>query len=460
VEHSLSPRGLRWRIESWRTGVPFAQVVIKHTLIYRVEQVFLIHAETGLLLAHVPEEQGDDATLVSGMLTAIRDFVADSFQSRDTGELRTFSVGDVCVLAEPGPRAYLAAVVRGQHAPALVEKLQRTLEAVHVRWADALAAFDGDTAPFAGVRPLLEDCLDTVLADDTRPRRRGLARFAWAVPVALLLLALGVPLARARRRWRAAVAAIEREPGLVLVRADRGWTRWSFAGLRDPLARDPSALLASLGVDTASVDARWAPFVSTAAPLALARARHVLAPPPTVTLRMRRDTLVAEGTASATWTARAATLAPALPGVAAVSLGGVSQGLPAPLEALRRDAESRHVFFAVGSAALDSAARAEIAAFAATYTRLRREAGGRGFDVAVRLAGRSDPTGGEMTNRDLSRRRAEAVRDVLAALGTAGVTGVDALGSSEPLPASGGDRARVNRSVSFGVEARLTGGDR
>jgi outer membrane protein OmpA-like peptidoglycan-associated protein len=65
-----------------------------------------------------------------------------------------------------------------------------------------------------------------------------------------------------------------------------------------------------------------------------------------------------------------------------------------------------------------------------------------------------------MTNRDLSRRRAEAVRDVLAALGTAGVTGVDALGSSEPLPASGGDRARVNRSVSFGVEARLTGGDR
>src|SRR5262245_64202634 len=48
IEHSLSPRGLKWRLEAWRTGVPYAQIVLKHALIYRVEQVFLIHGETGL----------------------------------------------------------------------------------------------------------------------------------------------------------------------------------------------------------------------------------------------------------------------------------------------------------------------------------------------------------------------------------------------------------------------------
>src|SRR5512141_1174315 len=53
VEHSLSVQGIKWRIEAWRTGARYADVVIKHSLIYRVEQVFLIHAETGLLLAHV-----------------------------------------------------------------------------------------------------------------------------------------------------------------------------------------------------------------------------------------------------------------------------------------------------------------------------------------------------------------------------------------------------------------------
>jgi hypothetical protein len=47
IEHSLSPQGIRWRIESWRTGVPFAQIVMRHALVYRVEQVFLVHAETG-----------------------------------------------------------------------------------------------------------------------------------------------------------------------------------------------------------------------------------------------------------------------------------------------------------------------------------------------------------------------------------------------------------------------------
>ena len=457
VEHSISPRGLRWRLEAWRTGVPFAQVVISHTLVYRVEQVFLIHAETGLLLGHVPDELGDDANLVSSMLTAIRDFVSDSFQARDTGELRTFSAGDVCVLAEPGPQAYLAAVVRGQYAPALVTKLQQTLEAIHLQWADALGAFDGDAAPFAGTRPLLEDCLDTVLADDAPAARRGMARFAWLVPVAVLLLLIGVPLVRAQQRWRRAVAAIEAEPGLVLVRAERDWGRWSFAGLRDPLARDPAVVLAGLGADTTSVDGRWEPFVSSEPALALVRARRALAPPPTVTLRLTRDTLVAEGVASGPWLARAATLGAVLPGISFVALGAVSQELPAELEARRRDAEARRVLFAVGSAALDSTARAVIATFAAAYDRLRRDAERQGFDVALRLAGRSDPTGSEATNQTLSRRRVEVVRAALAPLGVVTISRADALSSSNPLPAgTDAERARLNRSVSFGIEARPT----
>ena len=101
IEHSLSPRGLKWRLEAWRTGVPYAQIVLKHALVYRVEQVFLIHADTGLLLAHAwaPELPASDADLISGMLTAIRDFVADSFaRERDAGGLRQFSVGELTIM--------------------------------------------------------------------------------------------------------------------------------------------------------------------------------------------------------------------------------------------------------------------------------------------------------------------------------------------------------------------------
>src|ERR1051325_1046716 len=39
LEHSLSIQGMKWRIEAWRTGRPFAEVVLSHTLLYSVEQV-------------------------------------------------------------------------------------------------------------------------------------------------------------------------------------------------------------------------------------------------------------------------------------------------------------------------------------------------------------------------------------------------------------------------------------
>lgn len=81
IEHSLSIQSVKWRVEALRTGKPFAEIVLLHTLRYRVEQVFLIHGQTGLLLAHAAGDAVavQDQTLVSGMLSAIRSFVQDSF---------------------------------------------------------------------------------------------------------------------------------------------------------------------------------------------------------------------------------------------------------------------------------------------------------------------------------------------------------------------------------------------
>ena len=53
LEHSLSPKSLKWRLEALRTNKSFAEVVFLRTLIYHVEQIFLIHKDTGLVLQHV-----------------------------------------------------------------------------------------------------------------------------------------------------------------------------------------------------------------------------------------------------------------------------------------------------------------------------------------------------------------------------------------------------------------------
>jgi len=126
LSYSVSVRGLRWRLEALRTGKSFAEVVLMHTLLYRVEQVFLIHKKTGLLLQHVSAVPGavQDADMVSGMLTAIQDFVHDSFSSRRSDELETLQVGDLTVWIEQGPLAILAGVIRG-NAPSDVPRSLR-----------------------------------------------------------------------------------------------------------------------------------------------------------------------------------------------------------------------------------------------------------------------------------------------------------------------------------------------
>src|SRR5262245_45828984 len=75
LKHSLSWQGVKWRIEALRTGQSFAEVVLRHTLVYQVEQVFLIHKSSGLLLQHVAARsvETQDADIVSGMLTAIQE---------------------------------------------------------------------------------------------------------------------------------------------------------------------------------------------------------------------------------------------------------------------------------------------------------------------------------------------------------------------------------------------------
>src|SRR5258708_2502100 len=80
LEQTFSWRSLEWRWESLRTGRPFAEIVVLRSVLYRVEQVFLIHRNSGLLLQHVAASSAEtkDPEMVSGMLSAIQDFVRDS----------------------------------------------------------------------------------------------------------------------------------------------------------------------------------------------------------------------------------------------------------------------------------------------------------------------------------------------------------------------------------------------
>lgn len=443
VEHSLTPRGLAWRFEALRTGRSFGEVVLSHSLVYRVEQLFVVHRDTGLLVAHLtaPGVKALSPEMVAGMLTAITDFARDTFEfSRQEG-VDAVALGDLTVWTEEGPVASLSAVIRG-HAPvAFREVMQRAVEGVHrVHMAD-LERFGLDGTPFE-VRPdLLEPCLVAQVNEPSRSK-------GWwrsLVIAALILLGVGwcaVPRYLEGRRFDRYVGALRQEPGVVVGSTARADGRFVVSGLRDPLARDPHALLAAAGLDSSRVDAHWEPYVALRPEFVLRRAGSALQPPGTVQLMMRGDTLAASGVASGEWLASARRIAVAVGGVGAVDFSAVQDSAIVALRGAADLLEQLEVRFARGEAFPLPGYRPTVDSMTAGLGRLLADAVAARREVVVEARASTDSVGTATTNSALRVERARTLRALLAARGIpAGVVTIN------PDSAISGRRASLRIAV-------------
>ena len=267
LEQSLSPKSLQWRFDAWRSGRNYAEVVLLNTLEYQVEQVFLIHTETGLLLRHVLSAQAisKDPDMISGMLTAIQDFVADSFGVDGSDTLKNMRFGELNVVIEQGPYAVIAAVVRGNLPAKLPGLLRETQEEIHRQMHNTLRSYEGDSTPFVRVQPLLETCLLTRVQEKTDNKKDKKHKFRlWPLYVLFTLCLFGVlfysyqshqrDLSRLQsekhelaieQEWLRLVGVFNSEPGMVILEAKRDGNKRFIRGLLDPGARRPQALLDS-----------------------------------------------------------------------------------------------------------------------------------------------------------------------------------------------------------------------
>jgi OmpA family len=269
LEQSFSWRSLQWRWESLRTGKPYAEIVVLRSLLYRVEQVFLIHRHSGLLLQHVavasPEApETRDPEMVSAMLTAIQDFVRDSVSGAESENLETIRMGEIEVVLAYGPDAILAGFVRGIAPRKLSRVFQDTLDAIEQKKAEALHTFSGDTSRFDSCRPQLQACLLGQGRPDERPSGSWGARaLLFGVPAVLVLALLGwwIYSAAIERRWMDFARRLENEPGIVLTHTEKRGSTFYISGLRDPLATDPASLLPA-GLPSNKVEFHWEEYYS------------------------------------------------------------------------------------------------------------------------------------------------------------------------------------------------------
>lgn len=451
MTYSLSVKGLKWRLEALRTGKSFAEVVLLKTLRYRVEQVFLIHKETGLLLhqATAPGIQVQDADMVSAMLTAIQDFVHDSFTTPSGDELETLEVGELTVWIERGPLAVLAAVIRGNAPQDLRSLLQETLERIHLQFGLALAEFQGDASPFVGTAPLLGDCLEAhyLSGDDGANSRRKITPLTVIASSLLIgLLIWGFFWLRERRRWEGYVERLRTEPGIVVGDTGKREGKRFLSGLRDPLARDPNSLMRDFRIDPKDVLSHWEPFQALTPEFALARARKILNPPATVSLSVKDGVLEAEGFASHEWVMDTRKAVRFLPG-----LGGLNEERLLDLNRI----EDPLIMFELDSADLVPGQEEKFNLLSADIERLQATAVALKKNVRLEISGHADGTGTAARNDTLSEERARTVASALEVrLPKWPNLTIQAVGSRERLKEeiTEADRA-TNRSVTFRIVA-------
>lgn len=269
VESATSFEGLKTRLESLTTGVPYAELVLRKSLLYRVEHLYLVDRASGLRIADCAIENSSaiDSDAVSGMFSAIQSFVQDSFSAEESDRLTDFKVGDNSVWIAHGPRLMLACVVRGNPPESLKAQLYDTLDLIKVNYANEIIEFDGDSSKFIGIEQYLSPMLQARTRDgddSTQALAKPKSLVTKFVYLALLFL-LGY-LAYLQFVKSSKIDTVKhylsQTPGIVVT--DIYWQNAKLVveGLKDPLAKLPLSILKSSNIAADQLVLKTSPYIS------------------------------------------------------------------------------------------------------------------------------------------------------------------------------------------------------
>lgn len=431
VDLSLTAKGVRWRLEARRAGIPFGEYVLQRTLRYRVEQALLINRETGLSIASasLPTAMERDEDAVSAMFTAIQDFVRDTFANDGGADLETADFGDLTLSAVHGPFTVLAVAIRGVPPRSLRSELAAIQETINLKYGAALAEQEARQLP--GVEEEVARCL--ALRDLRANDESGGARFPWSLLLVLALLALvgfaGWQWWQSRQTQSSVVQSLDATPGVVVTDVTRIDGQLIIAGLKDPLADLPQDIGENVRLD-------MQPYLSLEPELVAARVVTRVIPPPSVRVAMDGTTLRLSGSAESSWMAAALPIAAQISGVEAIDSSALTAVDAAPsLDA--RLAPLNNVRFQFGDAAtLIDGETERLNGWALSVAELAQAAERAGRPLRVSLMGSADASGSDEMN---ARLIAERVELVAQALYGAGVNPASVAASAEPRLGPAGD---------------------
>ncbi len=135
------------QVKSKISGVSTGDLILQESFPFSVNEIFLIHEESGILIVHESSTHSDinDADLISGMLTAIKTFVAESFKD-ESGDQNLYEIqyGDSKIILERGRYTYLAIVAKGNEPVNFDDELTNLNDDIHKKYHKDLRNFNGE----------------------------------------------------------------------------------------------------------------------------------------------------------------------------------------------------------------------------------------------------------------------------------------------------------------------------
>ena len=297
LENQFSVDRIKWRIEALFSSKSFAEIVLLKGIKYQVKSVFLIHKETGLLIqdAYPDESHLDEADMVSGMLTAVQDFVKDSFstQLNASDTLDTIKLNDLNVWIEDGPLAYLAVVIEGSPPESVRQIFKTNLEDIHGKLAPILTGFEGDTDDGIPMLPYLKNC---VLKQSFQQEEKSHTKVYIVLGIAAIILGFWIFTTVQRNYyWNEFITDLKSESSVVITESGYENGVPFVVGMKDVLAKDFSKLAEKYHLNNADVQYHWTPYISLDPAFVYLRMLKQTKPGNQVQTVLKSDTIVVSG---------------------------------------------------------------------------------------------------------------------------------------------------------------------
>ena len=196
MRNAFSFQMLKRRLVARASGVSEAEMALRDAMPFAVDEIFLIHRASGLLLRYLefnpelvdtsaaanmllPDDSAssvidltdaatiidddpladagalNDSDLISSMLTAIRDFAADAFGRGEEGQLDEVQYGSKSILIEAAPHVYMAVVLSGVEPRGFRAHIRTQVFEIEDKFLRQLRNYDGDPMPFAATSEAL-----------------------------------------------------------------------------------------------------------------------------------------------------------------------------------------------------------------------------------------------------------------------------------------------------------------